>query len=86
MINTVEEAMRPLTDDEWNRVRSHVASIPGAYLDSSEDGTFVGLPSGAIHPRFFLDLMDDPSPIEEPVIDILKFTPRSGRERNEVHE
>lgn len=71
---TPEQAAKPLDEEEWDRIRAYIAAGPETtYLDSTAEGTCVIYAGGVIHPRFYLDIMDDPDDGDNGV-DILKRT------------
>lgn len=61
-----------ITDEEWDRIHTYIAEGPAhVQLDTNEDGTMVVFNGGAMHPRAYLEIMEDYPP-EDGVVDILK--------------
>lgn len=64
----------PLTAEEWERIRQYIDDGPATtYLATLEDRTCIIYAGGAMHPRCYLEIIEDD---EEPggSVDILKHT------------
>jgi hypothetical protein len=66
-----------ITPEEWDRIRKYIAEGPShVHLDTSAEGTcivFGGRFSGVIHPRAYLQIMeDDYQDLDLTPVDILK--------------
>lgn len=63
-----------MTADEWKRIDKYISEGPAhVYLDTTGEGTCVIIGGfGVLHPKAYLDIMEDTSPIG--TIDILKRT------------
>lgn len=65
-----------ITPEEWERIRKYIADGPEhVHLDTDENGTMVAFAGGAMHPRAYLQIMEE-TPIdiinEDRPVDILK--------------
>jgi hypothetical protein len=61
-----------ITPEEWDRIRKYIADGPATtYLDTSEEGTMIVFAGGAMHPRAYLQIMED-GPFDDEPVDILK--------------
>lgn len=72
----------PLTAEEWDRIRHHIAAGPSTtYLDTSNQGTCVIFAGGVMHPRCYLEIVEDDSPFDS-TVDIFAHVPGSLQGRN----
>jgi hypothetical protein len=62
-----------ITPEEWDRIRKYIADGP-AHVHLDENGVvfFDGRISGMMHPRAYLQLMEDDGPFDDEPVDILK--------------
>lgn len=61
-----------ITAEEWERIRKYIAEGPtSTCLHTDEDGTCVLVAGGVIHPRAYLQIMED-GPFDDEPVDILK--------------
>lgn len=59
-----------ITPQEWDRIREYIADGPkDVYLDANGVVFFNG---GMMHPRAYLQIMEDDEPFEHEPVDILK--------------
>jgi hypothetical protein len=64
-----------ITTEEWDRIRQYIEDGPATtYLDTSAEGTMVVFAGGVMHPRAYLQVMEDDDDDAGPV-DILKHVP-----------
>lgn len=62
-----------ITEEEWGRIREYIANGPAhVHLDTNEDGTMVAFDGGAMHPRAYLQIMEEDGPFDDEPVDILK--------------
>lgn len=63
-----------ITPEEWERIRKYIADGPqSTFLHTDETGTCVLFNGGVMHPRAYLQIMEEDESPGEP-IDILKHT------------
>jgi hypothetical protein len=65
-----------ITPEEWERIRTYIAEGPShVHLDTTAEGTcivFGGRFPGVIHPRAYLQIMEDDGPFDDEPVDIMK--------------
>jgi hypothetical protein len=62
-----------ITPEEWERIREHIAEGPKhVHLESDENGTLVAFNGGVMHPRAYLQIMEEDEDFGVTTVDILK--------------
>lgn len=59
-----------ITPEEWDRIRKYIADGP-AHVHLDENGV-VFFDGGMMHPRAYLQIMEDDEPFDDEPVDILK--------------
>lgn len=59
-----------ITPEEWDRIRKHIAEGP-AHVHLDENGV-VFFEGGMMHPRAYLQIVEEEEPFEDEPVDILK--------------
>lgn len=60
-----------ITPEEWERISKHIADGP-AHVQLDENGV-VHFDGGMMHPRAYLQIMEEDEPFDDKPVDILKY-------------